>query len=318
MKRIVSVLLVLLFAFALPFSARAAAPPTAGQVKTQSGRLNVRAAPGGSIVTALERNSYVTLYETADGWRKVEYAKGQYGYCSETYLEEVSTQSATVKLTSGWLNVRGGAGTSYAVTHTLQNQSSVLILNESNGWSLILFDGTATGWVSSRYLVKDARASYAAVSLKVPNYKQTDDRWKNTKLGATNYTIGAIGCTTTALAMTESFRTGKTVTPDAMAKTLKYTDTGSLYWPNNYVYLTQTDGWAEQIYALLKQGKPVIVGAKKASGTQHWVVVTGCYGVKTLSAAAFKINDPGSATRTSLSQFFSTYPYLYKIVWYTE
>ncbi len=317
MKRITSAIIVLLFAFALPFSARAAAPPTAGQVKTQSGRLNVRAAPGGSIVASLERNAYVTMFAAENGWRKVEYAKGQYGYCSATYLQEApNAQAAAVKLTSGWLNVRSGAGTGYAVTHTLTNQTSVFIMKESDGWSLILFDGTATGWVSSRYLAKAARASYPAISLKVPDYKQTDARWKSTKLGATNYTIGAIGCTTTALAMTESFRTDKTVTPDAMAKTLTYSNTGSLYWPGNYVYLTQTDGWAERIYALLEQGKPVIVGAKKANGAQHWVVVTGCYGVKTLSAAAFKINDPGSATRTTLSQFFAVYPYLYKMVWY--
>ena len=317
MKRITSALLVLLFAFALPFSAHAASPPAAGQVKTQSGRLNVRAAPGGSIVTSLERSSFVTMYAAENGWCKVEYAKGQYGYCSAAYLEAVAAAQATVKLTSGWLNVRGGAGTNYAVTHTLANNSSVLILSESDGWSRILFDGTATGWVSSRYLVK-AAASYAAVSLKVPNYKQTDTRWKNVKLGATDHTVGAIGCTTTALAMTESFRTGKSVTPDAMAKTLQYSDTGSLFWPGNYVFLTQPDNWAERIYNLLAQGKPVIVGAKKDNGAQHWVVVTGCYSVKTLSAAAFKINDPGSSTRTTLSQFFATYPNLYKLVWYTE
>ncbi len=317
MKKITSALLVLLFAFSLPFSARAAAPPTAGQVKTQSGRLNVRSAPGGSIVAGLERNSFVTMFAAENGWRRVEYAKGQYGYCSAAYLAEVpDAQAAAVKLTSGWLNVRSGAGTGFAVTHTLTDGSEVFILSESGGWSRILFDGTATGWVSSRYLVKTARASYAAISLKAPDYKQTDARWKNVKLGATEYTIGAIGCTTTALAMTESFRTGQAVTPDKMAKALTYSGTGSLYWPGNYVNLTQTDGWAERIYALLEQGKPVIVGAKKANGAQHWVVVTGCYGVKTLSAAAFRINDPGSATRTTLSQFFAMYPYLYKMVWY--
>ncbi len=317
MKRITSALLVLLVAFALPFSAHAASPPAAGLVKTQSGRLNVRAAPGGSIVATLERNSLVTMYAAESGWRKVEYAGGQFGYCAAAYLEETKSEPAAVKLTSGWLNVRSGAGTNNAVTHTLTNNSSVLILSESNGWSRILFDGTATGFVSSRYLVR-AAASYAAVSLKVPNYKQTDTRWKNVKLGATDYTVGAIGCTTTALAMTESFRTGKAVTPDAMAKTLRYSDTGSLYWPENYVFLTKPANWAEQIYTLLAQGRPVIVGAKKDSGAQHWVVVTGCSGVKALSAAAFKINDPGSAARTTLSQFFAAYPNLHRIVWYTK
>ncbi len=321
MKKCTSLLLVLLFALALPFTAHAAETPTAGIVQTQSGNLYVRASPGGSILTSLSKGSYVTMLTLSNGWRKVQYEKDKYGYCSDAYLQPVSTaKNAAVKITSGWLNVRSGAGTSYPVVQTLSDQSEVIILSESGDWSKILYNGTAVGFVSSRYLVtagSTQTASYPAISLKVPSYKQTDSRWANTKIGSTSYTIGSIGCTTTALAMTESFRTGKTIYPNAMAKTLKYTSTGSLYWPDNYVFLTQPDRWMERVYELLKQGKPVIVGAKKASGTQHWVVVTGCYSVKTLSAAAFKINDPGSTTRTSLSQFFAVYPNLYKLVWYT-
>lgn len=325
MKKCTSLLLVLVLTLvpALLFTAHAADDlPGAATVQTQSGNLYVRSSPGGSVITSLAKGSYVTTLSLSNGWRKIQYAKDKYGYCSDKYLQAVTTaQNATVTLTSGWLNVRSGAGASYAVVQTLVNQTEVIVLSESNGWSKILYDGTAIGYASSRYLVKveSARAaSYSAISLKVPSYKQTDTRWANAKIGSTSYTIGAIGCTTTALAMTESFRTGKTVYPDAMAKTLKYSDTGSLYWPSNYVFLTQPDRWMERIYDLLKQGKPVIVGAKKSNGAQHWIVVTGCYSVTTLSAAAFKINDPGSNARTSLGQFFAVYPNLYKLVWYTE
>ena len=67
---------------------------------------------------------------------------------------------------------------------------------------------------------------------------------------------------------------------------------------------------------MLKEGKPVIMGAKTYSGNQNWVVVTGFTGGDSLSAANFKINDPGTASRTNLSQFLSAYPVFYKLVYY--
>ena len=158
--------------------------------------------------------------------------------------------------------------------------------------------------------------SYRAISLKVPDYKQTDSRWANKKIGSTKYTIGQIGCTTTALAMTESYRTGKTVYPDTMESRLSYSSGGSLYWPNNYSATTNFTNYMQTVYNLLAQGKPVIVGAKKANGSQHWVVVTGYTGASALKPTAFKINDPGTASRTNLGQFFTEFPYLHKIVWY--
>ena len=64
------------------------------------------------------------------------------------------------------------------------------------------------------------------------------------------------------------------------------------------------------------KGKPVIVGAKKSNGGQHYVVVTGVKATNTLTTSSFYINDPGSSTRTTLNQFFSAYPYFYKMLHY--
>ncbi len=317
MKRSISAVIctaIILSSFAFSAQAKTAAYPKAGTVSTVSGRLNVRSTAGGSILTSIDKGSYVSLLEESNGWYKLEYSAGKYGYSSADYITKLeSSYGAKVKTTSGRLNVRANAHGE--IINALTSGTQVTVISESNGWSRIIFNGMNMGYVSSKYLVK-TESGYSAVSLSVPDYKQTDPRWASTKIGGTKYTINQIGCTTTALAMTESYRTGKSIYPDAMAKSLSYTSSGSLYWPNNYSTTTDFDNYMERIYSLLKQGKPVIIGAKKANGSQHWVVVTGASAVTELTPTAFKINDPGAASRTNLGQFFTSFPYLHKIVWY--
>ncbi len=316
MRRCISAVLctAMLLSFCTFFAFASDTYPKAGRITTASGSLYVRSSAGGSIVTSLPKNSYVNLISLSNGWYRVEYANGKYGYSSADFITPVaSSYAATVKTASGRLNVRSSANGT--IINSLASGTKVIVISTSGNWSRIVYYGTSTGWVSSSYLVKSADG-YTAISLSVPNYKQTDSRWASKKIGSTKYTIGQIGCTTTALAMTESYRTGKTIYPDAMENRLSYSSSGSLYWPSNYSSTTNFTSYMQTIYNLLKQGKPVIVGAKKANGSQHWVVVTGIYGVNTLTPTAFKINDPGSTNRTNLGQFFTEYPYLHKIVWY--
>jgi hypothetical protein len=127
--------------------------------------------------------------------------------------------------------------------------------------------------------------------------------------------MGKIGCTTTALAMSESYRRGKTIYPDAMAKSLDYTSSGTLYWPGNYTGVTSGLDLAA-IYKYLSAGKPVIIGFTNRSGGQHWVVIYGYSGGSSLQAGGFLIRDPGSQSRTTLSQLMEDYPYFSKYVYY--
>ena len=71
----------------------------------------------------------------------------------------------------------------------------------------------------------------------------------------------------------------------------------------------------KKIYNQLKSKKAVLFGAKTSSGKQHWVVITGFTG-STLSASNFKINDPGSKSRTTLKDFLNEYPSFYKFFYY--
>lgn len=314
--RILSIMLIL-GALILPVKTQAATLTSkAGAVTTVSGALNVRASASttGKIATTLRKGSYITLISKSGSWWKVEYAKGQYGYCHADYITIVQGTPVTVATQSGPLNVRKGPGTSYAKVASLAKGETVLRLTMANGWSRILYHGTKTGYVSAQYLSGTASGN-SAVTLSVPSFKQTDSRWANVKLGSSGKTIGKIGCATTAIAMMESYRTGTTIYPDAMSQKLRYTATGNVYWPSNFVAVTESSGYLSGIYQQLKQGKPVLLGAKNSYGSQHWVVITGFTG-GSLTAGNFAINDPGSNSRVNLQQFLNAYPTFYKYFYY--
>lgn len=322
MKKIISLILavVITAAILLPVNAKAAdANSTAGAVNITSGTLNVRArnSTGSAVVASLKKHSFVTLISKSGSWWKVEYSDGRYGYVYSDYIRTMSSQPMTVSTSSGSLNVRSGPSTAYVKTGNLTKGETVLVLSTSGEWKRILYHGTKTGYVSAKYLkTPSSGTAYGAVSLSVPSYKQTDSRWANTVIGNSGKTIGKIGCATTAIAMMQSYRTGTTIYPDAMSKKLSYSSSGNVYWPSDYTVVTSSSGYLARIYELLKAGKPVLFGAKNSYGGQHWVVITGYNGGSTLTASGFRINDPGSNSRTTLQHLLNVYPTFYKYFYY--
>jgi len=314
-RKTISLMFVLiLLLFAAPEAGAASQSSKAGAVTTSSGSLNVRAqaSSGAAVVATLKKGSYITLISKTGSWWKVEYAKGQYGYCHGDYITIVEGTPVTVTTSSGSLNVRSGPGTTYAKSGTLAKGEVVLFLRSSSGWSRVLYHGTKTGYVSAQYLSN----YYGAVSLKVPSFKQTDSRWADVIIGESGKTMAQIGCATTAIAMMESYRTGTTITPAKMAKQLSYTPSGSVYWPANFKVVTNSSGYLSGIYAKLKQGRPVMLGCQDSYGKQHWVVITEFSGGTALSASDFSILDPGTYSRTNLQQFLNAFPTFYKYFYY--
>ena len=319
---------ILLFTFFLLFGAlitpqrlsAATMDSHVGAVTTGGGDLYVRASAstGSIILDSLKKGSYVTLLSKTGDWWRVEYANGKYGYCYAGYITPVEGKPVWVNTGGNVLNVRSGPGISYERIATIPHGSVVMLRSFSGGWSRILYHGTKLGYVSSQYLTSSQTGSssgYAAVSLSVPNFKQTDSRWASYPIGTKGGTIGTIGCATTGIAMMESYRTGTTIYPNAMANKLSYTAGGSVYWPSHYTVTTSNTGYLSKVYNLLKQGKPVLLGAKTNSGGQHWVVITGFAG-GSLIESNFTIHDPGSNSRINLQQFFRVYPNFYKYFHY--
>ncbi len=321
MKKILSFILPLVLILGIlttPLTAQAAtASSKAGTVSVTSGWLNVRksASTSSEVVATLSKGSYVTLISKTGDWWQVEYGKGQFGYSHGSYISQVAGTPATVAITSGTLNVRSGPDTSYSKVDSLTKGETVIVLSSSGVWRRVLYHGTKTGYVSSTYLTQGTTSQgYSAVKLSVPTFKQTDSRWANVKIGSSGKTISQIGCATTAISMMESYRTGTTIYPDAMSKRLSYTSSGNVYWPSNFKVVTSSSGYLGKIYELLKQGKPVMLGAKNSYGGQHWVVITGFTG-GAITAGNFTVNDPG-VHRTTLQQFLSSYPTFYKYFYY--
>lgn len=304
--------MLLLMCLVLPAKA-ADSNSQAGKVAISAGRLNVRSGPtsNSSVLTALRKDSYVTLISKSGSWWKVEYGEDKYGYCHADYISVISGSAVSVNTKSGNLNVRTGAGAGYAKAGTVSKGETVIHLSESGSWSRILYDGTKTGYVSSQYLSQND----PSVTLWVKNMKQMDERWADTVIGTSGKTIAQIGCATTAIAMVESHRTGIIRYPDEMMTLLEYTPSGSVYWPSHYTTVTDGSGYLSRIYSLLKQGKPILFGATNQYGSQHWVVITGFTG-GSITAEKFTIQDPGSNSRTNLQQFLNVYPNFYKFFYY--
>lgn len=320
-KRCAKILTILLLTAALtgliPTAGQAAfAGSSAGVVTMSYGSLNVRksASTASAVLKTLPKNSLVTLISKSGSWWTVEYADGRYGYCAAEYISPVS--GAWAAYTTSALNVRSGPGMGYPVIDGLYSGEYVVVLASSGSWRKVLLDGIEIGYVSAAYLRAAGSAqSYPALSLQVPSYKQTDSRWSWVTVGASGKTLGAIGCSTVALAMSESYRTGSTVDPAAMENRLSYTAGGAVYWPDRYSAYTGSD-YLNKAYNLLKSGKPCLIGLKTAGGSQHWVVVTGYTGGENLTASGFAVNDPGSSSRTTLQQVINAYPYFYKLMAY--
>lgn len=263
------------------------------------------------MAASLNKGSYVTLISKSGDWWKVEYAKKGSTATATGFITVTGGDPGIRGASSGTLNVRSGAGTAYGRVGALSKGETVIRLSTANGWSRVPLRRNETGYVSAQYL----SGNYASVSLNVPNFKQTDARWADVRIGTSGKTFSQIGCATTAVAMMESFRTGRTIYPDAMAKELTYTPSGSLYWPSHYTAVTDGSGYLSTVYGKLKQGT-VLLGVSNAYGGQHWVVVTGYTGGSIQSASGFTIRDPGSNSRTTSQQLLNVYPSFYKFFYY--
>lgn len=141
--------------------------------------LNIRSGAGTnySILGTLKKSSKVEIVSSTTGWYKIKF-NSSYGYVSSTYVSQSpntndsnnnnnnsnndnnnsdnnnnnnSTGTIIGSVTADALNVRGGAGTNYAVLKTLPFGTNVEILSTSNGWHKIKFN-SLVGYVSSSYI----------------------------------------------------------------------------------------------------------------------------------------------------------------------
>lgn len=294
---------------------KAATNYNVGIVNTSGGNLNVRSSSSttSTVITKIKDGSYVSIKDYANSFYYVEYENKKYGYVSSSYITAQTKSTRLVNTSGANLNVRSEASLSGEVIDKLSDQTSVILLSSSYYFSNVLYNGNKTGYVYNTYL--KANNTYQSVSLNVVSYKQFDSRWASNYVGSTSYTMKSIGCAITSLSMTESYRTSTTITPKNMHDKLSFTETGALYWPSNYNLVSSKTNYLTNIYNILLTGKPVILGCSNSNGS-HYIVITGFTGGNSLTSDLFTINDPGSSSRTLLSEYLSIYPTFIKYVYY--
>lgn len=83
---IISLVALMLLTTSLPIYGR-------GIVSTELTGLNVRSEPSliSEIITSIAKGKFVELISYDDGWWYVEYEKGKYGYCADTYITELNS-----------------------------------------------------------------------------------------------------------------------------------------------------------------------------------------------------------------------------------
>lgn len=222
----------------------------------------------------------------------------------------------------GTLNVRKKPSKKSKVVGLVSHYDCVIVKGKKTKKGYYKITGTDSntkeeikGYCSGKYLTFKQQI-IKPVQLNIPLYLQTDERWAKVTLGNSGRTIESIGCTTTCMAMCETYIRGKTVTPDLMEKELYYTSRGELGWPDSYTASYDESTYLQIVYNKLSNNIPVLIGCQKTNGRPHWVLITGYTGEgKTFKAKDFVINDPLTKKRTNLAQYLKKYSKFMKIVY---
>ena len=227
----------------------------------------------------------------------------------------VSTQETS-------LNVRASPSMTADIIAKLPKNSHVELISYEDGWWYLEYEKGNRGYCFGEYITElhstieyVHNGYYGTVELNIVDYKQFDSKWGKLQIGKSGENIYNIGCALTCVAMTESYRTDKLITPKDIVNSFTFTSGGAICWTENYSLNWSAEyNYLETIYYELTQGNPVIIESKALNDVSHWVVVTGFTGGDELSADKFTINDPGSSRRKVLSDYFDIYSSYSKIV----
>nr|WP_256449140.1 SH3 domain-containing protein [Paeniglutamicibacter quisquiliarum] len=134
-------------------SASAAKPPAkATNRKVTTYNLNLRQgrSTGTKVLVTIPKNTTVTISQTSGTWSKTTY-RGKTGWVASRYLKNASAAKIAYRWTTANVNVRKGAGTSYASLGVVRADERVTYLRTASGWSNVK-TSKGTGWISNRYL----------------------------------------------------------------------------------------------------------------------------------------------------------------------
>ncbi|MGP0690366.1 SH3 domain-containing protein [Priestia aryabhattai] len=169
--------------------------------------LNVRSGAGTNYaaIGSVTKGQTLSVMSKSGSWYKINY-NGRTGYVSSDYVQSSGTttppaESTTYIVTASTLNVRSGAGTSYASIGSVTKGQKLSVVSKSGDWYKINYNGR-TGYVSSDYVQVSATASpklvvdsfktlgnaqqvilvtadnYDTKSAKIQTFEKVDGNWK--------------------------------------------------------------------------------------------------------------------------------------------
>jgi len=169
--------------------------------------LNVRSGAGTNYaaIGSVTKGQTLSVMSKSGSWYKINY-NGRTGYVSSDYVQSSGTttppaESTTYIVTASTLNVRSGAGTSYASIGSVTKGQKLSVVSKSGDWYKINYNGR-TGYVSSDYVQVSATASpklvvdsfktlgnaqqvilvtadnYDTKSAKIQTFEKVDGKWK--------------------------------------------------------------------------------------------------------------------------------------------
>ncbi|TPF14382.1 hypothetical protein CBE79_25640 [Priestia megaterium] len=170
--------------------------------------LNVRSGAGTNYASigSVTKGQKLSVVSKSGSWYKINY-NGRTGYVSSDYVQVSGTgatppaESTTYTVTASTLNVRSGAGTSYASIGSVTKGQKLSVVSKSGSWYKINYNGR-TGYVSSDYVQASATASpklvvdsfktlgnaqqvilvtadnYDTKSAKIQTFEKVDGKWK--------------------------------------------------------------------------------------------------------------------------------------------
>lgn len=140
--------------------------------------LNVRKGPSikDERIGSLDRGMVVEILETSNGWNKVKLSNGEEGWISGDYTEKEKGE-----VTANKLNVRKGPSIEEEKIGSLENKTTIEILEEQDGWYKIQLDDKdkTEGWVSGEFVLTESQALEQAkedANKKVEESKQEETK----------------------------------------------------------------------------------------------------------------------------------------------
>ncbi len=171
-------------------------PPAESTTYTvTASKLNVRSGAGTNYASigSVTKGQKLSVVSKSGSWYKINY-NGRMGYVSSDYVQASGAttppaESTTYTVTASKLNVRSGAGTSYASIGSVTKGQKLSVVSKSGDWYKINYNGRM-GYVSSDYVQASGTTTPPAEST---TYTVTASKL-NVRSGAgTNYaSIGSV------------------------------------------------------------------------------------------------------------------------------